>query len=364
MYALFQCFFMLGNYKRCISLVAFLVLMTPSLFITTNMNSTISTVLSRHVFVSGPSVVSLQNDTRPKVGDVVQVRSPACHPNRSRHMQHNKCCEGTGCCPFGIAKVVQGQKVTWTSETELVIVAPEATRIRNFSRGDSRSLSLSWIRDQSIFPYVLCPSCTVEINPVCSVKSNQGYESSAWLSFIVNNYDRLPKTVAFVHGHWWLQFGSPKRCRFTNVDRMEELRPFLNENLSFIYLSLPRYFQSLNLTLAKNRWEQALQLPFPQVQKVIFQVGPHFVVGRNKILSHPKEFYEKLWAFSSGVDYPGSNLSTDRGGMANGNGHVAAGVFALETWWNLILNEKDSWQHPENVSSLRCQLHWCNNTRC
>ena len=128
--------------------------------------------------------------------------------------------------------------------------------------------------------------------------------------------------------------------------------------------SLPRYFQSLNLTLAKKRWEQALQLPFPQVQKVIFQVGPHFVVGRNKILSHPKEFYEKLWAFSSGVDYPGSNLSTDRGGMANGNGHVAAGVFALETWWNLILNEKDSWQHPENVSSLRCQLHWCNNTRC
>lgn len=105
MYALFQCFFMLGNYKRCISLVAFLVLMTPSLFITTNMNSTISTVLSRHVFVSGPSVVSLQNDTRPKVGDVVQVRSPACHPNRSRHMQHNKCCEGTGCCPFGIAKL-------------------------------------------------------------------------------------------------------------------------------------------------------------------------------------------------------------------------------------------------------------------
>lgn len=128
--------------------------------------------------------------------------------------------------------------MTWTSETELVIVAPEATRMRNFSRGDSRSLNLSWIRDQSIFPYVLCPSCTVEINPVCSVKSNQGYESSAWLSFIVNNYDRLPKTVAFVHGHWWLQFGSPKRCRFTNVDRMEELRPFLNENLSFIYLSL------------------------------------------------------------------------------------------------------------------------------
>lgn len=111
-FALFQCS-MLGNYKRCISLVAFLVLISS-----TNMNSTISTVLSRHVFVSAsfsrafvsefpgrPSVVSLQNDTRPKVGDVVQVRSPACHPNRSRHMQHNKCCEGTGCCPFGIAKL-------------------------------------------------------------------------------------------------------------------------------------------------------------------------------------------------------------------------------------------------------------------
>ena len=116
------------------------------------------------------------------------------------------------------------------------------------------------------------------------------------------------------------------------------------------------------MAAGKKRWEQALQLPFPQVQKVMFQQGPHFVVGRNKILSHPKEFYEKLSAFSSGAEYPGSTLSTDNHGMANGNGHVAGGVFSLEGWWNLIFNEKDSWQHPQHASFLRCQLRWCNSS--
>ena len=207
--------------KRCISFLAFLVLLST-------------------VFITNFDIIPFTSFFNVKVGDLVQVRSPACHPNRRLHLPHNKCCEGTGCCPNGLAKVVQGQKVTWTNETELVIVAPQATSLK-YARGDSRSLNLSWIRDQSIFPYVLCPACTVEIDPVCFVKSNQGYESSGWLSFIVNNYDRLPRTVAFVHGHRWLQFG-PTNGNCTNLDRIVQLRPFLNEDI-FIYLSLWCIFQ-------------------------------------------------------------------------------------------------------------------------
>ena len=115
--------------------------------------------------------------------------------------------------------------------------------------------------------YVLCPFCTVELDPTCSMKTNQGFsawdelgssfenhqpvtgiawngafcnvffyfccrisctsryfmcdvwfiprnfvgssrrgfEAAAYLAFVVYNYHRLPRTVAFVHGHSWVQ---------------------------------------------------------------------------------------------------------------------------------------------------------------
>ena len=144
------------------------------------------------------------------------------------------CCEGTGCCPNGIAEVVQGQKVTWTSETELVIVAPQATS-RKYARGDSRP----WI----CHGYVLCPACAVEIDPVCFVKSNQ--IRVFWMVILHRQqlWPRLPRTVAFVHGHRWLQFG-PQNGNCTNLDRIVQLRPFLNEDIfTGIYLSLWCIFQ-------------------------------------------------------------------------------------------------------------------------
>ena len=61
--------------------------------------------------------------------------------------------ERTGCCEDGKAKVVDGRNVTWTSDTELVIVAPLVTN-RKHHRRDSKRSNLSWITNQSIFPYL------------------------------------------------------------------------------------------------------------------------------------------------------------------------------------------------------------------
>jgi len=101
-----------------------------------------------------------------------------------------------------------------------------------------------------------------------------------------------------------------------------------------------------------------------KVQASTFHVGPHIVVGRNKIRSRPKELYERLFAYARGDDYPGSDLSVDEDGKAFGNGHIAAGDFSLEIWWNLIFNQNQSWQHPDDPKGLRCKLGWCHDKQC
>lgn len=295
-------------------------------------------------------------------GDYVKVVSPACYPIRSKHLPQNPCCERTGCCEDGKAKVVDGRNVTWTSDTELVIVAPLVTN-RKHHRRDSKRSNLSWITNQSIFPHVLCPYCTVERQPLCAVKTHQGFEASVYLAFIVYNFDRLPRTVAFVHGHPWIQHHKAPIAGCTNWARLLRLRPFLNEDI-FVYLQGSSWFGRVNLTNSKPIWENVLGLPFPDVQASTFHVGPHIVVGRNKIRSRPKELYERLFAYARGDDYPGSDLSVDEDGKAFGNGHIAAGDFSLEIWWNLIFNQNQSWQHPDDPKGLRCKLGWCHDKQC
>lgn len=181
-----------------------------------------------------------QQAQQAQQGDYVKVVSPACYPIRSKHLPQNPCCERTGCCEDGKAKVVDGRNVTWTSDTELVIVAPLVTN-RKHHRRDSKRSNLSWITNQSIFPHVLCPYCTVERQPLCAVKTHQGFEASVYLAFIVYNFDRLPRTVAFVHGHPWIQHHKAPIAGCTNWARLLRLRPFLNEDI-FVYLQGSTWF--------------------------------------------------------------------------------------------------------------------------
>ena len=193
-------------------------------------------------------------------GDEVPVTSPSCPATET--LPQNPCCKGQGCCQAGKATVLAGSPVTWSHDTELVIVTSQV-RPDEHTRTDARNTNLSWITDQELFPYVLCPFCTVELNPVCAVRTDQGFESAVYLAFIVYNYHRLPRSVAFVHGHSWVQNSrnwkkrSGKR-RCTNMERLQELRPFLSEDI-FIYLQATNLatFQSQEvLQSRRKKWER------------------------------------------------------------------------------------------------------------
>lgn len=294
----------------------------------------------------------------------VPVTSPACGPKRKKYLPQDPCCYGTGCCPDGKAQVIPGGRVTWTNRTDLVIVSPEIKKDKN-TRPDARNSDLLWITEQKTFPYVLCPFCTVELDPTCSMKTNQGFEAAAYLAFVVYNYHRLPRTVAFVHGHPWVQNSrlwkkrtGKKRC--TNYDRLLQLRPFLDEDM-FIYIQAKGAgtFQKRLARKTKKKWELAFQFPYPaHVDNFSWGIGPHFVVGRNRILSRPREEYEKMFRFASGSgNYTDSKL-------AQTQGHFGAGAWFLEFLWNVIFNEPNSTTHPETSTSLRCQLGWCKDTHC
>ena len=258
-------------------------------------------------------------------GDEVPVASPRCPATAT--LPQNPCCMGQACCEAGKAKVVAGRNVSWKHDTDLVIVTSQVTP-DNLTRPDARKTDLSWITDQKLFPYVLCPFCTVELNPLCAVRTNQGFESAVYLAFIVYNYHRLPRTVAFVHGHSWLQFGKRKQ-KCTNFERLQQLRPFLSEDI-FIYLQarnseflgsrkVDRYW--------RDKWEMASGQPLPaDLMNFSFAIGPHIVVGRKRILERPREFYERLFRFASGRgQYENETL-------ANSQAFFGAGAWTVELW--------------------------------
>ena len=58
--------------------------------------------------------------------------------------------------------------------------------------------NLRWLRHSDI-PVVVCSK--VQDSPLCEVNTNKGNEVTAYLKFIIQNYDNLPNHVAFIHGH-------------------------------------------------------------------------------------------------------------------------------------------------------------------
>jgi len=134
----------------------------------------------------------------------------------------------------------------------------------------------------------------------------------------------------------------------------------LDEDM-FIYIQAKGAgtFQKRLARKTKKKWELAFQLPYPDyVDNFSWGIGPHFVVGRNRILSRPRDYYEKMFRFASGSgNYTDSKL-------AQTQGHFGAGAWFLEFLWNVIFNEENSTIHPESSTSLRCKLGWCKDTHC
>ena len=127
----------------------------------------------------------------------------------------------------------------------------------------------------------------------------------------------------------WKKKTGKKRC--TNYGRLLQLKPFLDEDM-FVYIQAKGAgtFQKRLKRKTKKKWELAFQFPYPDhVENFSWGVGPHFVVGRNRILSRPKEEYEKMFRFASG-----SGNYTDRK-IAGTQGETDSKRL-VGTYWDIV----------------------------
>jgi len=159
---------------------------------------------------------------------------------------------------------------------------------------------LTWLATQSTFPVVLIDKEGADPGPIVPrhVIPNQGKEASAYLKYIVENYDSLPDRVAFIHGHE------------TSVHQ-KHTRPLLE----VIQASNPKYgFVPLNNMhfggeFADNKKAQIRLFTFwdrlclgttvpsdhavpEEAGPMVYDLGAQFVVSRERIRRNPKMLYE------------------------------------------------------------------------
>ena len=119
---------------------------------------------------------------------------------------------------------------------------------------------------------------------------NKGREASAYLKFIIESWENLPEWVAFLHGHedaWHHMYSKP-------ILELIELTP-----------KNKRTFQGLNGVWAPRGPEEYNEFwhvvePWigPQPEgPAYFDAGAQFIVGRNRIWSRSKKFYEECFNF-------------------------------------------------------------------
>eukprot|EP00930_Biecheleria_cincta_P058251 TRINITY_DN44105_c0_g1_i1.p1 TRINITY_DN44105_c0_g1~~TRINITY_DN44105_c0_g1_i1.p1 ORF type:complete len:473 (+),score=48.65 TRINITY_DN44105_c0_g1_i1:75-1493(+) len=293
-----------------------------------------------------------------RIGDKVPAHSAKCGRNKQKYLPQSRCCDGKGCCPGGVTVVEAGGRRPWNDSTDLLIVMPEMRNLEDARVGGSREAmrqGYRWVKQQTRFPYVLCPFCSIQLDAVCPIPTHQGFEASAFLSFIVHNYDRLPRAVAFLHGHAHVQ--AFNQC--TNLERLLKLAPYIDEDM-FVYIGGGQS-QTQPGKLQVERWRTAGQDAAEINKTYWFMQGPHFVAGRNRIRSRSLEQWKDMLAFAVGQkDYPDSESWSDKKGNSHAPGHLAAGAWQIEVWWNMLMNPEQAHEDFDaDPNSIRCKMKWC-----
>ena len=153
--------------------------------------------------------------------------------------------------------------------------------------------NLTWLT-KSPFPVVLIDKVGSDPSPFVPqhVISNQGREASAYIKYIVENYDSLPEAVAFIHGHETSAHQKHERpganvakYGFVPVNNMHFGGEFADNKDGTIHLH--SFWERLCLgTVFKGQAQPEHRGP------MVYELGAQFVVSRERILRNPKMLYE------------------------------------------------------------------------
>jgi len=202
--------------------------------------------------------------------------------------------------------VVDFSEASWNKSTPLVIVSS------HFSE------NLSWLQEATS-PVVICSKKLESIN--CSRLPNKGMDASAYLQFIIQNYDNLPQRMAFIHGHEasWHQ-GRP--------NMLEAIKKAKDSPCGFVTLNNhwidDRSMNNENMKHLHAKWDEIFR-PFLKRDpppKLLHDCCCQFVVSRNIVLRHPKAAYEHWLEYLMRED-------------------TKTSIWVFEYLWHVIFGEPD-----------------------
>lgn len=168
--------------------------------------------------------------------------------------------------------------------------------------------NLDWIQDLNFDGEVVIYSKTDQSNPERFIELNKGQEVPMYLKYIIDNYGSLPDSTLFLHGH----LHSPHQdydSKFICENLNWGLSDYFSVNKRDWYQEVSNYYSlsgpAFNVWLKQNWYIFQNLLDFPE-NGLFFYSGAQFVVSKESIMSHPKNFYVNLydWVLSTSIDIP------------------------------------------------------------
>ena len=172
---------------------------------------------------------------------------------------------------------------------------------------------IEWLK-KSKYPVVLCDkpgakSSSFTPDKSCTLDVNRGREASSYLKYIVENYDRLPDRIAFIHGHETAEHQRYPGHILQAIDDAREDFDFINLNndihleKSSCSTKIPESkvtttcdFTHIFNNLMKKDWETLFKpmVGFELPEYLRFGAHSQFITTRKAIRRHSKERYQKL----------------------------------------------------------------------
>jgi len=121
---------------------------------------------------------------------------------------------------------------------------------------------------------------------------NVGREGHTYFTYISEHYDVLPEHVIFLQGR---PFDHSPNVLARLDHYLHSEKPdfeFISEQIHYSTLNTERdrYYQCSHI---HKNWERVFGTSVPD-HECIFGAGAQFIVSRDRILQHPKSFYENL----------------------------------------------------------------------
>lgn len=180
---------------------------------------------------------------------------------------------------------------------------------------------LAWLRDYTD-EYVIYNQGEPIDDPRAVQRPHRGADLMDKFSYIVDNYDNLPDVVCFVKGNLFKYISKEE---FDTVCRNKSFTPLLTQNhktyLPTCYYEDGMYYEINDYAYLhphpckSNETFEELKvlLGFSGKKYLGFAPGGNYIVPKENITQHSKEFYQKLISYLAYTAYSGEAQMLERG---------------------------------------------------